>query len=620
MKILSITLALFITGSVLFSQTPKTFNYQSVLRDSIGSILANQEVEVTFDILKDSISGSVAFTESHQCSANNLGLITVNIGAENPTGFAAIDWSTGMYFLKTTINGDVMGISQLLSVPYALHANTADSILNSKSPFSNGDSIVLKDASGATRFIINPNTGSFKMMDNDTIWYNLAVNSPPKVKIVNGDGSYYIGDASAENIDFYRSDGTLYSTIRTVTGGLDDIQTHTFYDANGIKEIEDVTKNEYDADVASETRTSTTFRADGSISTKTTSIESRERWAGKPKITLMKYITTHDNNGNELTERKQEWENGILILDETKENGVLVKKSTRSEITLPPGMGAQRIITKEKSVYSLEGVLIEKINSTKGYNVDGSDPNGSYDIDSRTIKIGTETYVVGESKVNGKTVSSYQTKNGVLTEKKNISYDDRKTEEKNEYFDNGTLDFTTTLTTDGWDQIMQWKAENSSGNSSLLRIEPNVVTTDGDQEITGNSTIDGNQTISGNLNVTGTKNFRINHPLDPDNKYLVHAAIESNEVLNKYSGNVVTNKKGVARINLPDYFDEINTDFRYQLTVIGDFAQAIIFKEIKDNSFEIKTNKPNIKVSWEVTARRNDQHTKDHPFLEEVSK
>lgn len=123
-----------------------------------------------------------------------------------------------------------------------------------------------------------------------------------------------------------------------------------------------------------------------------------------------------------------------------------------------------------------------------------------------------------------------------------------------------------------------------------------------------------------NIIAQGFKAFRIDHPELAD-KYLVHAAIESNEVLNKYSGTVTTGSDSLATVTLPDYFDNVNTDFRYQLTIIGTtFARAIVFSEISNNEFTIKTDEPNIKVSWEVTARRNDQYIIDNPFEDEPDK
>ncbi len=126
--------------------------------------------------------------------------------------------------------------------------------------------------------------------------------------------------------------------------------------------------------------------------------------------------------------------------------------------------------------------------------------------------------------------------------------------------------------------------------------------------------------IPGNLNVTGSKNFKIDHPLDPENKYLYHAAIESSEVLNLYSGNVTTDANGDAVVKLPDWFEAINRDFRYQLTVIGSFAQAIVARKVSHNHFTIKTSAPNVEVSWQVTGIRSDAGLLKHPFKLEEDK
>ena len=121
--------------------------------------------------------------------------------------------------------------------------------------------------------------------------------------------------------------------------------------------------------------------------------------------------------------------------------------------------------------------------------------------------------------------------------------------------------------------------------------------------------------VNGDFTVVGVKAFTMDHPLDPQNKLLMHVAAESNEVINFYSGNVTTDANGKALVTLPDYFEAINKDFRYQLTVIGGtFAQAMISKEVNNNKFEIATNQPNVKVSWEVKGVRNDAHMQKFPF------
>ncbi len=151
---------------------------------------------------------------------------------------------------------------------------------------------------------------------------------------------------------------------------------------------------------------------------------------------------------------------------------------------------------------------------------------------------------------------------------------------------------------------------NPSGRAGLFR---------GDVDINGSLDISG-PAGGGNLNVSGTKNFRIDHPLDPENKYLLHAAIESSEVLNLYSGNIVTNSKGEGVVTLPEWFDALNRDLRYQLTVIGTFAQAIVAEKVKRNRFTIKTNLPNVEVSWQLTGVRSDAVMRSHPFKSEESK
>jgi trimeric autotransporter adhesin len=117
---------------------------------------------------------------------------------------------------------------------------------------------------------------------------------------------------------------------------------------------------------------------------------------------------------------------------------------------------------------------------------------------------------------------------------------------------------------------------------------------------------EGNVSVSGNLSVTGSKSFRIDHPLDPANKYLNHFCIESDEVLNTYSGNVVLDAAGEAWVELADWFDEVNRDPRYQLTCIGGQALVYVAEEISGNRFKIAGGSPGMKISWQVTAVRND--------------
>ena len=149
--------------------------------------------------------------------------------------------------------------------------------------------------------------------------------------------------------------------------------------------------------------------------------------------------------------------------------------------------------------------------------------------------------------------------------------------------------------------------------SGRVRVTNNLI-------VDGFAQIIGTVFAQGGLTTTGTKNFTIDHPLDPENKILRHASIESNEVLNQYSGNIITDASGLASVILPNYFETLNKDFRYQLTVMGSFAQAIIKKEVFNNQFIIKSNRPNVKVSWQITGVRNDRNMQYAPFVAETEK
>ena len=130
----------------------------------------------------------------------------------------------------------------------------------------------------------------------------------------------------------------------------------------------------------------------------------------------------------------------------------------------------------------------------------------------------------------------------------------------------------------------------------------------------------------GNLVATGSisgasKSFRIDHPLDPTGKYLLHADIESPEMKNLYDGVVQLDLRGEATILLPDYFEALNRDFRYQLTSIGAPGPNLyIAQEISGNQFRIAGGQPGAKVSWQVTGIRHDAWANANPLSVEVPK
>ena len=129
----------------------------------------------------------------------------------------------------------------------------------------------------------------------------------------------------------------------------------------------------------------------------------------------------------------------------------------------------------------------------------------------------------------------------------------------------------------------------------------------------------GNVQITGSVFPIGVE-LHIDHPLDPANQYLNQAAMFAPEMLNVYSGNVVTDQGGYATIKLPAYVEAFNKDFRYQLTVVGQFAQAIVSTKLKNGQFIIQTDKPNVEVSWQVSGVRQDAYALANPLVVEQAK
>lgn len=128
---------------------------------------------------------------------------------------------------------------------------------------------------------------------------------------------------------------------------------------------------------------------------------------------------------------------------------------------------------------------------------------------------------------------------------------------------------------------------------------------------------------NGDFVATGAKSFRIDHPHDPTGKYLLHYCSESPMPQNFYNGTAVTDENGYAWVELPDYFGDINTNIKYQLTVIDDsddFLMAKVTKEVQNSRFQIRTSGPKVKVSWEVKADRNDLRVRYSKPMDVVEK
>ncbi|MDD2634186.1 MAG: FISUMP domain-containing protein [Bacteroidales bacterium] len=156
-KTILVFAALLLYLSPSFGQNPDGMSYQAVIRDASDNLIIDTQIGMQISILQGSVSGPAVYVETQTPTTNANGLVSFVIGGE--TGFDAIDWANGPYFIKTEtdlsggVNYTITGASQLLSVPYALHAKTAENGLTDGSTsgdmqYWNGTAWVILAATG----------------------------------------------------------------------------------------------------------------------------------------------------------------------------------------------------------------------------------------------------------------------------------------------------------------------------------------------------------------------------------------------------------------------------------------------------------------------------------------
>jgi hypothetical protein len=179
MKKLYTFLAAILLTATTFAQTPEKMSYQAVVRDSGDALVTNQAVGMQISILQTTATGTAVYVETQTPTTNVNGLVTLEIGTGSVVSgdFTTIDWSADSYFIKTETDPTggtsytITGTSQLLSVPYALHAKTAESV-TSTCGLSIGDTyqggiIFYLDASGCHGLIAAPGDQS-----TSAAWWN----------------------------------------------------------------------------------------------------------------------------------------------------------------------------------------------------------------------------------------------------------------------------------------------------------------------------------------------------------------------------------------------------------------------------------------------------------------
>ncbi|MEZ7498703.1 hypothetical protein QO200_08125 [Flavobacterium sp. Arc3] len=135
-----LTILLFVTVTLsAFAQSPEKMSYQAIIRGQDNSLVTNSKISLKIIVHQGTATGTIVYQETHSVKTNNNGLVSLEIGTGKIVvgTFSGIAWEKGPYFIETQVdvagglNYNIIGITQLLSVPYALHAKTADRLVGS---------------------------------------------------------------------------------------------------------------------------------------------------------------------------------------------------------------------------------------------------------------------------------------------------------------------------------------------------------------------------------------------------------------------------------------------------------------------------------------------------------
>lgn len=214
---------LFATALIAFigvlAQTPGQFKYQAALRNTDGSVMANEEVEVEFRILEGSETGTQVFLETHSgITTTEQGIINLNVGSIQKIYTSDIEWGENKYFLEVSVDGTVMGTSQILSVPYSMHAknaNTAESVAFSNSGTALKDFVEITGTTDDTNHYLyvdypegydqsNTRVLSFQVKYQNATWMGIGRNGEISVGLGLSTIYLYYADAATYKNKPYR--------------------------------------------------------------------------------------------------------------------------------------------------------------------------------------------------------------------------------------------------------------------------------------------------------------------------------------------------------------------------------------------------------------------------------
>lgn len=664
----------------LHAQAPSGFSYQAVVRNSSGQPLPNQNVALRFTIRDASSLGSIIYQETQSKTTNAQGLIQCNVGS-GTAGLgsypSAAQLASGLKFLQVEID-PVGGTSyaeisntQLMSVPYANYANAAGTANSLNSSATVNPSQITAGGAGAGQ-VLKWNGSAWVPSRDDTTVISAGtgitisggvINTPWTSNgnhiFNNNAGNVGIGTSTpGQNLEVTDSTGNSTIMVRSIPVNASS-RLQLEGSGSSVFSMSKGGSNTGSSLFGWNTSQAATLNNSGGGSMLLVTADSMGFVAGgaeRIRITKTGIVgigTSNPTNmaklnvhGYGITGVYPYYLAGIVADGDNpsiSSSGIYGVAGWRGVIGHNKGTagGNQAIgvygLQEGRSYNSGYGVLGEvKGNGPRNYGVYGQSDSGS------TLSVGV--FGISNSRVSGFSAGVYgkgshvgvygnsggvgrSWTNGIATlapamvaQQRSI-VSGRQSALLVHSAMNGSSSHTGLVVLADSSTGANYAIESYVRNpNSTTAINYGMYAT----LLSGGSPSSYAGYFGGNLYATSAsssiKAFKIDHPQDPENKYLYHSSVESPDMMNIYNGNVVTDANGDATITLPGYFSSLNIDFKYQLTCIGQFAQAIVAQEISDGTFKIKTDKPNVKVSWQVTGVRNDPVAQKYRVQTEVEK
>jgi hypothetical protein len=620
-SIVAVFVLFLVTAASALQQIPRFFRYSGVVLAPDGTPRSGI-VTLSFRIYAEQEGGFPLFTEVQSVALDARGRYTVFLGSTLPEGLPLDIFVTGeARWLGVQPDGDVEGIrAALLSVPYALKAADADTIGGKPvSAFVLADDGSAKIASSAAAtgttsigaLATSGSAGYLGLFTNSTDLGNSKIFQSPQDRI----GVGTIAPEAPFHSVASEAPGALFDVYSNALGALPVVfrAARGTPDAPSAVQLHDILGG-----LAVRGYASTGFPGGkGQVM-----FRAAENWTDSATGTYLQFTTTPVGSTVFQERMRVEANGNVGIGNATPAHKLSVAgtiQSTSGGFVFPDGSVQTTAAGGSAGVTSITAgagisvgggtstpVISANFAGTFGdFGVSASVARGDHAHDGRYLRL-TGGAVSGPLVVSDATtlVGVGGSNVGLLVDSANSS----------------SVSITNSATdgagiysrTDGGGGFGVFGS--ASGNPTGIAIagyQPSL------QGWAGS--FDGDVIVTGFI-YKGGGAFKIDHPLDPENKYLSHSFVESPEMKNIYDGVVVLDETGTATVSLPDWFEALNRDFRYQLTPIGAAFVPYIAEEIAGNQFRIAGGVPGKKVSWMVTGIRQDAFANAHPLQVEELK